>query len=120
MEKYPFDEKTMRSFKEVKEAIKVYSVQGIPTRRIIFLFNESFEIRLNNLSINANFTNTESGKKVLEKYIGKSRTKEIEFKKAYDQWKNKFQVVKSKRSASTNKTIISGTIDPIVEKSESE
>jgi hypothetical protein len=111
MENLPFDEKTMRSFKDIKEAIKVYSGQGIPTRRIVFLFNDSFEVRLNNLSINANFVNTESGQKVLEKYVGKSRSREIEFKKAFDQWKNKFKEVRSKKSISADKTIISGTIE---------
>lgn len=118
MEKYPFDEKTMRKFKDLKEALRVYSAQGIPNRRIVFLFNEANEIRFLNVSVNARFIDTESGKKFLESVIGKSKTRELAFRKAYDEWKNKYQEVKTRKIAV--KEPISNTETSSIEKSVNE
>jgi hypothetical protein len=90
MKRATFDEQTMRKYENVNSAIKVYSQQGISTRRIILLYNQTWSIEIGTMSVNVNFLQSSVGEKFVEKYVGKSEARKEVLKKAVDAWKNKF------------------------------
>lgn len=92
MKRTPFDEQTMRKYENVNSAIKLYSQEGIPTRRIVLLYNQTWSIEIGTMSVNVNFLQSDAGKKFVEKYVGKSKSKDVVLKKALDAWKNKFNL----------------------------
>jgi len=118
MENLPFNEETMRRYKDVKDALRAYLEQGIPRRRIVFLFNETFEVKFANVSVNANFVNTDAGKKFLETILSKSKSRESQFKKALDAWKNKFGKVKSSPRTPIKKVAVAAETQQAPVKSE--
>ncbi len=97
MEKRPFNEKTMREFKSIQEALKVYGEEKIPRKRIVWLFQEANEIRFANTSVNASFLqslNKSEAQKFIEKLCGKNKSKIVAFEKALAVWKNKFSDIR--------------------------
>jgi Glu-tRNA(Gln) amidotransferase subunit E-like FAD-binding protein len=93
MEKRPFNEKTMREFKSIQEALKVYGEEQIPKKRIVWLFQEANEIRFINTSVNANYLqslNKTDAQKFIDKLCGKNKSKIKAFEKALAIWKSKF------------------------------
>ena len=93
----PFDEKTMRNFKSLKDALKVYGEQKIPQKRIVWLFQEAFEVRFANISVNASYLQQLSkseAQKFIEKLCGKNKSKVKAFEKALAVWKSKFSDVR--------------------------
>jgi hypothetical protein len=97
MEKRPFDEKTMREFKSVKDALKVYGEEKIPRKRIVWLFQESNEIRFANISVNATYLQQLSkaeAQKFIVKLCGKNESKVKAFEKALAVWKAKFEPIR--------------------------
>ncbi|NBW39340.1 MAG: hypothetical protein EBR30_30830, partial [Cytophagia bacterium] len=89
----PFDEKTMRKFRNVNDALKVYSEQQIPQKRIVWLFQEANEIRFANTSVNASYLQQLSkaeAQKFIEKLCGKNKSKVQAFEKAVAVWKSKY------------------------------
>jgi hypothetical protein len=90
----PFDEKTMREFKSLKDALKIYGEQKIPQKRIVWLFQEANEIRFANISVNASYLQQLSkaeAQKFISKLCGKNESKMKAFDKALALWKAKFE-----------------------------
>jgi hypothetical protein len=100
-----FTEESMRKIKSISEAIKIFSAQGIPTRRIVFLYQQSYEVNFGRNSVNMAYLNSlfsEKQKEFLKNLIP-NKTVEIQFNKAVDIWKQKFSdKVIVKRSVSKN------------------
>jgi hypothetical protein len=95
--KTPFDEKTMRKFNKVNDALKTYIQEKIPQKRIVWLFQEANEIRFANISVNASHLQQLSkseAQKFIDKLCGKNKTKVQAFDKANAIWKVKFSDVK--------------------------
>jgi hypothetical protein len=95
--KTPFNEKTMRDIKSVKDALKIYGEEKIPQKRIVWLFQETFEVRFANISVNVAYLQQLSkaeAQKFIEKLCGKNKSKVQAFEKALAIWKAKFSNVR--------------------------
>jgi hypothetical protein len=110
-----FNEESMRKIKSISEAIKIFSAQGIPTRRIVFLYQQSYEVNFGRNSVNMAYLNNLGDKqKEFLKNLIPNKTVEIQFNKAVEIWKQKFSdKVIVKRSVS--KTIIAESESKVID-----
>lgn len=89
----PFNEENLRKISSIKEALKVYQEQKVPTRRIVREYQKAYTILQGNVSINAQyFTNLSSTKQkeFLSSTFGKNTTRVKLFEKEYQLWRDKF------------------------------